>query len=166
MKKILALGAFIFVFVTIPAFAQTFALKVGIIDMNQILQKSSYMLSINADLLKSFQPRQASLSDAQKSLQEETNNFNLNNSTMSSGDRAKMQNKIIEDQANVQVLTANLQRDLTIAKDEALRKFMMKFNSVISKIAQDGRYDFIEQNTNFAFVKAEYDITAEVLKQL
>lgn len=162
MKKLLVL------FALLIASAQCFAqeLKIGIIDMNQVLQKSPYMISLNNDLLKRFQPRQTELNNAQKDLQDETSNFNLNSGTMSTDERTKMQTKILTDQANVQILTANLQRDLAIAKDEALRKFMAKFNTVIGKLAQDGHYDFIEQSTNFAFVNTRYNITEQVLKNL
>jgi outer membrane protein len=164
MKKLFTLVALLLAFTASQCFAQD--LKIGIIDMNQILQKAPLMTSLNNDLLKRFQPRQNELATAQKQLQDDTNNFNLNGASMSADDRTKAQNKILTEQANVQILTANLQRDLAIAKDEALRKFMSKLNSVVGKIALDEKYDLIEQNTNFAFVNTRLDITQQILKQM
>lgn len=163
MKKLLTILTLFFALSAIQCFAQE--LKIGIVNINQILQKAPLMTTLNDGLLKKFQPRQTELIDAQKQVQEESNNFTLNNASLSADERSKQQNKIIADQANVQILTATLQRDLAIAKDEALKKFMTKLNSAISKIAQSGNYDLIEQNTNFVFVNSRYDITQEVLKE-
>lgn len=164
MKKLLSFITLLFALVATQCYAQE--LKIGIVDMNVILQKSPLMASLNSDLIKKFQPRQAELATAQKQLQDESNNFSLNSGSLSADDRTKAQTKILSDQANVQIMTATLQRDLAIAKDEALRKFMTKLNAVIGKIAQDEHYDLIEQSTNFAFVNARLDITQKVLKEL
>lgn len=163
MKKLLACLTLFLAF-TAQCYAQE--IKIGIIDMNQILQKSPLMASLNNDLIKKFQARQTELTNAQKQLQDENNSFTMNGASMSADERAKLQNKIITDQANVQILSASLQRDLAIAKDEALRKFMAKLNAVIGKIAQTEHYDLIEQSSNFAFVNSRFDITQKVLKDL
>lgn len=167
MKKLTATCITMLAMIAAPCFAaSTTGLKIGIIDMNQILQKSPLMVSLNDGLLKKFQPRQTELANAQKQLQDDNNALNMNNSTMSADDRTKLQTKIVNEQANVQILSATLQRDVAIAKDEALRTFMSKLNSVITKMAKDGNYDFIEQSSNFAFVNPQFDITQQVLSQV
>jgi outer membrane protein len=150
------------------AFNQCYAaeLKIGIIDVNQILQKSPLMISLNAELVKKFQSRQDEVNNAQKVFQDETNKLATDNGVMSPADRTKLQNQIINDRANALILDATLQRDIAIAKDAALQKFSAKLNSVIAKIAKDGNYDLIQQNTNFAYVNSRLDITAQVLQQL
>ena len=164
MKKFAAVCFAVLSLLTSSAFAAD--LKIGIIDTNQILQKSPLMASLNDGLLKKFQPRQTELANAQKQLQDDTNTLNMNAGTMTADDRTKLQNKIINEQANVQILTATLQRDVAIAKDEALRTFMTKLNAAITKIAKDGHYDLIEQSSNFAFVNPQFDITQQVLQQI
>lgn len=166
MKKFLVL---VFTALTLISIAtQSYAQenKIGIINLNQILQKSPLMLSLNNDLLKQFQPRQNELIAAQKELQDENNKLTINGATMNNADRSKLQNKIISDQANVQILSASLQRDVAIAKDAAMQKFMAKLNEVIGKIAKDEHYDLIEQNSNFVFVNGKLDITEQVLREV
>jgi len=140
-------------------------LKIGIVDMNAVLQKAPLMVSINNGLIAKFKPRQDDIINAKKQLDDETNQLNMN-TTMSPDQRSKMQNKIISDQANVQILTASLQRDLAIAKDQGMQTFMAKFVSVINKIAQGGNYDLIQQRTDTIFVNNKLDITSQVLQEL
>jgi outer membrane protein len=141
------------------------ALKIGVVDMNQILQKSPLMISLNDGLNKQFKSRQDEINTAQKQLQEEL--YQLNSSTtMSQDDRAKLQNKIINDKANVDVMTTTFQKDLAIDKDAASQKFMGKLADVINKVAKDGRYDIIEQRTNLLYINTSLDITPQVLQQV
>lgn len=165
MKK-LVITLCALVITSIASISYAAELKIGIIDMNQILQKSPLMISINNELIKRFQPRQDELIAAQKQLQDDTNRLNINGATLSPDDRAKLQNKILAEQANVQVLNANLQKDLAIAKDEAGQKFTRKLGEVITKIAKAGNYDLIQQNSGFAFVNTKLDITQDVINEV
>lgn len=126
MKKLLVLLIASLTLALTSGFSYAAELKVGIINLNQILQKSPLMISLNDDLVKQFKPRQDELVTAQKQLQDENNRLTINGATLSNDERVKLQNKIISDQANVQILTASLQRDVAIAKDAALQKFMAK----------------------------------------
>ncbi|MHB1948971.1 MAG: OmpH/Skp family outer membrane protein [Gammaproteobacteria bacterium] len=166
MKKLLLLIITSLTLALMTGLSYAAELKIGIINLNQILQKSPLMISLNDDLVKQFKPRQDELVNAQKQLQDENNKLTINGATMSNDERSKLQNKIIADQANVQILTASLQRDVAIAKDAALQKFMAKLNDVITKIAKDGNYDLIEQNSNFAFINGKLDITQQVLQEI
>lgn len=164
MKKLLlSATAALFTLTATQAFAD---LKIGIVDMNQVLQKSPLMTSLNSQLVKKFQPRQDEINTATKALQDEVNQLNLNGPGMTADDRTKLQNKIIGDRANVQILTATLQRDLAIAKDHDTQIFTSKLTEVVNKIAQDGKYDLIQQSTGFAFINSKLDITQQVIQEV
>lgn len=163
MKRILSLViASIIGIISSAAYADN--LKIGVVDMNMIFQKAPLITSINDDLAKKFKPRQDEINTANNDLQQETNN--LNTLSMSNDDRIKLQNKIINDKAKVAVLSANFDRDITIAKNQALQDFTKKLTDVIKKIATDGKYDLIQQNANLLFVNSNIDITQQVLDQL
>jgi outer membrane protein len=140
-------------------------LKIGVVDMNQVLQKSPLMISLNDGLNKQFKSRQDEINSAQKSLQDELYSLN-SNTTLSSDERSKLQNKIINDKANVDVMTTTFQKDLAIAKDSASQKFMTKLADVLNKVAKDGRYDIIEQRTNLLYINSALDITSQVIPQV
>jgi outer membrane protein len=167
MKKILVLVSSLFLSLGLgSAYAASDTLKIGIIDMSQILQKAPLMVTLNDNLVKKFKSRQDEINNANKTLQDEATQLQYNSNTINEADRTKLQNKILSDKANVQILDASFQRDLAIAKDEAMQTFMAKFTQVIGKMAKDGKYDIIEQRTNLAYVNSDLDITSDLLKQL
>jgi len=165
MKKwLLLVAAFMSTLIACAAYADN--LKIGVVDMNQVLQRSPLMVSLNDNLTKKFKPRQDQLNTANQQLQDEGVQLDTTGGSLSAADRSKLQNKILADKANVQILNATFQRDLAIAKDQDLQTFMAKLTSVITKIAQDGHYDLIQQQTNMLYVNSTVDITQAVLKQL
>jgi outer membrane protein len=167
MKKLLVLVSSLVLSLGLgSAYAASDTLKIGIIDMSQILQKAPLMVTLNDNLVKKFKSRQDEINTANKKLKEEATQLQYNSNTMSDADRTKQQNKILSDKASVQILDASFQRDLAIAKDEAMQTFMAKFTQVIGKMAKDGKYDIIEQRTNLAYVNSDLDITSDLLKQL
>jgi outer membrane protein len=141
-------------------------LKIGVINMNQIFEKSPLMVSINEQLTSKFKPRQDQLNTAKKDLQDEIDTLTLKGGSMNTTEQTRLQNKIITDRAAVDIMTANLQRDLTLAKNDALQGFTVKLANAISKVAKDGQYDLIEQTSNIPFVSNKLDITQQILQQL
>lgn len=140
--------------------------KVGIIDMNQILQNAPMMKTINDQLTKTFSSRQDDLNNAKKQLQADTKTLAENPAGMDSGEIEKLQDKLIYDKANIVITEAALEKDLTIAKKGHLKKFMARLAAVVKKIAQDGGYDLVEQKTNIVYLDDKRDLTQQVLKQL
>lgn len=141
-------------------------LKIGIVNMNVLLQKSPLMTSLNKGLVKDFESRQNDLVSSQKKLLDEKNQLNVNAGNMTNEERIKLQNKIAIDQANLDIETATLQRDLALAKEKATQQFTSKMSQAISSVAQSGNYDVIEQSTNILFIKPEFDVTQQVLNAM
>lgn len=162
MKKCLA--SIILLFLSSQLYAAE--LKIGIVNMNVLLQKSTLMASLNEGLVKDFETRQNDLNNMQKKLLDEKNKLNVNASNMTNDDRIKLQNKIAIDQANLDIETATLQRDLAIAKEKATQQFTTKMSQAISSVAQSGNYDMIQQNTSVLFIKPELDVTQQVLNAM
>lgn len=163
MKRILLVAAMSLAIYSVQTFAQE--LKIGFIDMNKIVQNSSVMKSLNESLVKKFQPRQDEINKATTALQNEVNQLTYS-SSLSDDEKNNLQNKVITDKANLDILNSSLQRDIAIAKANASRAFMTKFASIVQKIATDGNYDFIEQNSNVLYMNKKVDITQQVLDQM
>jgi outer membrane protein len=164
MKKLLSIMLFFFIFISTRGLAAD-AIKIGIVDMNQVMQKSPLMISLNDDLAKKFKSRQDEINTANQKLQDSLSTLNTT-TNLSTDERSKLQNKILTDKANIQILTASFERDVAIAKDQSIQKFMGKLTNVISKIAKDGNFDLIEQQTNMLYVNNKINITSDVLKEM
>lgn len=165
MKLLLSITtAIALLFVT--TFASADNLKVAVLDVQQILQKSSKMAAINDQLTKQFKPRQDKLAAAQKVLQDESDDLNKNAATMNANDRNKLQDKIIADKANFEGMAVSFRRDLAAAQNQDLQGFMAKLTGVVNGIAKSDNYDLILQRSGVPFAKDSLDITNQVLKAL
>ena len=71
MKKWISIVTTALAFILMGSSAYADNIKIGVVDMNQILQKSPLMISINNNLTKKFKPRQDELNNAKKNLQDE-----------------------------------------------------------------------------------------------
>jgi len=141
-------------------------LKIGVIDLQQIMQKSNQIAALNDQLTKEFKPRQDKIISAQKDLQAETDQANRNGATMTESDRNKLQDKIIADRSNVQGMMLSFQRDVTTAQNEAMQKFMAQLNTAVSSVAAANSFDLVLQRSGVPYVKSDLDITSKVLDEL
>jgi len=151
---------------SMAADAPTTALKIGVIDVQQILQKSPQIAKINDQLTKQFKPRQDKIISEQKDLQAEVDKLNKNGPVMTDGDRNKLQDKIIADRANVQSMALTFQRDLQQAQQNAMQGFMNQLTGVVSDVAKSNHYDLILQRAGVPYANGSLDVTAQVLQAL
>jgi|SRR6185312_13803527 len=165
MRKslLLALSA-VLLLVTTGAWADN--LKVGVIDLQQIMQKSPQIKVINDQLTAQFKPRQEKITAAQKNLQSEMDRLEKNGPTMSAADRNKLQDQIIADKANTQGMIIAFQRDVSAAQNQSLQDFMDNLTKIVAGIAKAGNYDLVLQRNGVPYVNSNLDITSQVLTAL
>ena len=170
MRKMLKVIVPVFMFFAIcfAANAQSNAgnIRVGVINVQQIMQKSPMAVALNKQLKEQFQPRQDALVKAQTTLQAEVDKLNKNGAVMSSTDRSALQDKIIADRANLQGLGQSFQQDLSAAQSQAMQQFMAKLQSAVNVVAANGKYDLILQRSGTPYVSSALDVTDQVLQQL
>lgn len=150
------------------ALAAEAPLKIGVIDLQKIMQKSSQVIAIGNQLEKRFKPKQQSILAARKALQEEAEKSNRNSATMSDVDRTKLQNKIIADKANLQSSEISYQQEVNAAQTQEMQKFMKHLQEVLNQVAKNGNYTLImvKQGIGIPYVDQRLDITDTVLASL
>ena len=141
-------------------------LKIGIIDLQQIVQKSPQMVKINADLEKQFKPRSTALVNMRKNLQAEVEKLNRDGSVMSNADRTALQTKINNESTQFQKQATEFQRDLSAAENAARQKFAQQVSSAINSVAASNSYDMIIQKSATPYTNQKLDVTAQVLNIL
>jgi len=141
-------------------------LKVGVVNLDQIVQKSTLAISYNDKISKDFKPRQDSLNEAQQKLQNELDQLNYDSFKLSADERTKLQNTINTDRRNFEMMNAALQKDLAAAQAQYTQDLMKKLSAAVTKIAQDGKYDMIQTTANLLFINKTIDITPQVIDQL
>lgn len=148
------------------ASASASGIRVGVINVQQIMTKSPMVVALNKQLKDQFQPRQTELVTAQTNLQAEVDKLNKNGAVMSNADRSALQDKIIADKANLQGLGQSFQQDLNTAQSQAMQAFMAKLQAAVNVVAANGKYDLILQRSGTPYVSSALDVTDQVLQQL
>lgn len=162
MKRI-----FLFIIASLFAFNVYAAeLKVGVVNLDTVLQKSSLAMKLNAKISNDFQPKQDALNAAQKKLQDSVDQLTYNAYKMSPDERNALQTKIAGQRRDLEVMAGTMQKDLQIAQSQSSQEILSKLNGVIQKIAKDGSYDMVLTSANMLYLNNTIDITKQVTDQL
>ncbi len=166
MKKLL-LSVVATVALSVSAMAANAAdLNVGVIDMQQIMQKSTQVAAINNGLTKQFKPRQDSLVSAKNALDAEMADLNKNGAVMSAADRTKLQDKIMTDRTNLQKQMVAFQQDLNTAQNKAMQQFVGQLNTALGSVAKGSKLDLILQKQGVPYADPSLDVTNQVIQAL
>lgn len=165
MKKIFVGLVAVAIFAIMPmAMAQE--VKMGVIDLQKIVQKSPQITRINGELEKQFKPRQTKILAAQKDLEAEVAKLNREGTVMSAADRTKLQGKIITDRANFQGMAETFKQELAAAQNQAMQNFMQQVTAAVGKIAVRSKYTVVLQKAGLPYADPSLDITDQVLNEL
>ena len=140
--------------------------KIGVVNIDMVLQQSPLAMSYNEKISKEFKPRQDALNAAQKKLQTSLDQLTYSGFQMSTDERNKLRNSINDEKREFDTLNASLQQDLQAMQNKYTQELLGKLGSVINKIAETGGYSIIQTNANVLYLNTAVDITAEVIKQL
>jgi outer membrane protein len=162
MKRVLLLlTALFFVCTTYAA-----ELKVGVVNLDEVLQKSGLAMQLNAKISTDFQPRQDLLNAAQKKLQDSVDQLTFTAYKLSPEQRQNLQNQINTQRRDLEKMNVALQSDLAAAQNTSVQTLLTKLNTVIQKIAKDGQYDMITSTANMLYLNNSINLTPQVIDQL
>ncbi len=164
MKRLALIGICSMLAVTGNTFADN--LKIGVVNIEQVVQKSPLAVSYNEKISKDFKPRQDALNSAQKKLQDDMDQLNYGSFKMTTADRASLQTRIAGERRDFETLSAALQKDLAATQGQYTQDLLAKLGDVITKLAQSGHFDLIQTNTNLLYLNSSIDLTQQVIQQL
>ena len=140
LTKILGVGLLVCSLMPVTL-AATDGLKIGIIDMNIIMQKAPEVKAINNKLKAKFQPRQDKLIAAEKSLNEDIAKLERDKAVLSAKEASKLEEKIVRQRRDLQRQQQDFQQDLMMASNESMQTFRTSVDAAVNKIAKKGNYD-------------------------
>ncbi len=141
-------------------------LKVGVIDLRQILQTSSQVKQLNAKLRKQFKPRQDALLGQQKQLKTDLEKFSRDSAVMSKTAKDKLQQKIIGERQTFAQKEQAYQKELKQAQKSSMEEFLNKLKGVVKKVAQADHYTLVLQKSAVPYAADDIDITKKVADKL
>lgn len=140
-------------------------IKVGIVNVQQVLQQSPRVAELSKKLEGQFKNRQAKISDQQKALQDELDKFKKESPTMAQKDRDAMQKKIAAERADLVKQVVTYQQDLQKEQGKVMQGILGDLNGIVSNIAKDKNYVLVLDSQAVIYAGDGNDITKDVASQ-
>lgn len=164
MKKLI-FGLLISVFFISSAQAgETF--KVGVLNLQKVLQTSPKVQKIRKALRAEFKPRSDKVKAAAAKLKKEMDKLYRDSAVMSQKDRQKLQDQITRDRRQVQALQASLQQDAGIKQRRKMQSFLENVNKKLQDLAKKEKYDLILLKGSLPYASSRIDVTDKLIKLL
>lgn len=140
--------------------------KIGVVDLQKIMQTSSQMKAIQQKLEQQFKPRRDKLVAVEASLKSDMEQFKRDSAILSATQKKDLEKKIVSAQQQFERDGQQYQQELSTAHNEAMEGLYTKVRAAISKIAKDDKYDIIVQKDAAPFSAETLDVTDKVVKAI
>lgn len=161
MRRIFPLLLTLFVLVAGPATAQQ--LRVGYVDMKQVLDNAPQVLAGREKLDLEFRPRNETIEFQERQVQEMENRLQLGD--LSEDARVRLDRELREMRRNVNRQKEDLRDELSFRRTEEVQKLEDQINQAVEAIARDSGYDLI-LSSPVIYADPSLDITQLILDQL
>jgi outer membrane protein len=140
--------------------------KIGVVDLQKIMQTSSQMKTIQQKLENDFKPRRDKLLAMEEGLKQDMEKFKRDSTVLSDSQKKELEKKIVGIQQNFEREGQQYQQELSAAHNEAMEELYSKIRKAIAKVADTDKYDIVLQKDAAPFSSEKLDITDSVLKQI
>lgn len=164
MKKILLTGLFVFS-TSLASVALADDMKIGIVNFQEVVQKSPDYEALKSKLEKQFTPKQKKLVDGQKELQKDVEELRKNDSVMKEEDKKKLQEKIIKKQQELQAMEVGFQKEYVAEQEKGFQELVNKLKEKVAKVAEKEKLDMVLSKDAVPYSKGP-DVTQKVIDAL
>lgn len=140
--------------------------KIGVVDLQKIMQTSTQMKDIQAKLEKEFKPRRDKLVATETTLKADMEKFKRDSAIMSANQKKDLEKKIVGAQQQFERDGQQYQQELSTAHNEAMEGLYAKVRAAISTVAKNEKYDLIVQKDAAPFSTEALDVTDKVVKAI
>ncbi len=140
--------------------------KIGVVDLQKIMQTSAQMKAIQEKLEKEFKPRRDKLVAMEDGLKKDMEKFKRDSAVLGATQRKDLEKKIVTTQQQFEREGQQYQQELSTAHNEAMEEFYNKIRAAIAKVAQSESYDLVFQKDAAPFSVDKLDVTAKVMQEI
>lgn len=140
--------------------------KIGVVDLQKIMQTSTQMKAIQEKLEKEYKPRRDKLVAMEDGLKKDMEKFKRDTAIMSQTQRKNLEKQIVSTQQQFEREGQQYQQELSTAHNEAMEEFYNKIRAAIAKVAQNEKYDLVFQKDAAPFSVEKLDVTAKVMQEI
>ena len=161
MKRFVPILLMLFVFVAAPATAQQ--LRVGYVDMKQVLDNAPQVLAGRDKLDLEFRPRNETIEFQERQVQAMDDRLQMGN--LAEDARIRLDREVREMRRNVNRQKEDLRDELSFRRTEEVQKLENQINEAVQEIARENGYDLI-LSSPVVYADPSLDITQLILDQL
>lgn len=161
MKRFIPLLLMLSVLVAAPAAAQQ--LRIGYVDMKQVLDNAPQVLAGREKLDLEFRPRNETIEFQERQAQTMEDRLALGDLTEDA--RLRLDRELREMRRNVNRQKEDLRDELSFRRTEEVQKLEDQINLAVQEIARDNGYDLI-LSSPVVYADPTLDITQLILDQL
>jgi outer membrane protein len=161
MRRFLPILLLLLTFVATTATAQQ--LRVGYVDMKQVLDNAPQVVAGREKLDLEFRPRNETIEFQER--QAQTMDDRLQMGDLTEDARTRLDRELREMQRNVNRQKEDLRDELSFRRTEEVQKLEDQINQAVQQIARDNGYDLI-LSSPVIYVDPSLDITQQILDQL
>ena len=161
MRRVLPILLMLCAFVATPATAQQ--LRVGYVDMKQVLDNAPQVLAGREKLDLEFRPRNETIEFQDR--QAQTMEDRLQMGDLAEDARVRLDRELREMRRNVNRQKEDLRDDLSFRRTEEVQKLEDQINEAVEEIARENGYDLI-LSSPVVYADPSLDITQLILDQL
>lgn len=140
--------------------------RIGVVDLQKIMQTSAQMKTIQQKLEKEFKARRDNLVAMEKTIKDDMENFKRDTPVLSQSQRKDLEKKIVSEQQQFERDGQQYQQELSTAHNEAMEEFYSKIRAAIAKVAEAEKYDLVFQKDAAPFSVDKLDMTAKVMQEI
>lgn len=140
-------------------------LKIGFVQINQILKQAPQTAISNKKLVKEFKGKTDKLKKLIVELETKANSFKKNSLTMDDATREAKQRELQLTKIDIQRDERELKEDINLRRREEINALQGKINIAIDKFAKAEKYDLILYQ-GVAYASDGVDITKDIVSVL
>jgi len=161
MRRFLPILLMLFMFVATPATAQQ--LRVGYVDMKQVLDNAPQVLAGREKLDLEFRPRNETIEFQERQAQSMEDRLQMGD--LPEDAKVRLDRELRELRRNVNRQKEDLRDELSFRRTEEVQKLEDQINLAVQEIARDNGYDLI-LSSPVVYADPSLDITQLILDQL
>lgn len=140
--------------------------RIGVVDLQKIMQTSAKMKTIQEKLEKEFKPRRDNLIAMEAALKKDMEDFKRDTAILSQSQRKDSEKKIVALQQQFERDGQQYQQELSTAHNEQMEVFYNTIRAAIAKVAETEKYDLVFQKDAAPFSVDKLDMTAKVMQEI
>jgi outer membrane protein len=161
MKRFLPIFLMLFMVVATPVTAQQ--LRVGYVDMKQVLDNAPQVLAGREKLDLEFRPRNETIEFQERQVQEMDDRLQMGD--LGEDARIRLDRELREMRRNVNRQKEDLRDELSFRRTEEVQRLEDQINQAVQEIARNNGYDLI-LSSPVVYADPSLDITQLILDQL